>query len=280
MKKGISRWAFPADMPLREVFEKAAKAGFDGVEVTMDPSGELSLDTQDDELRRIRKTAIDCKTELYSVAGGVYWDASLVSDDEAERLRARDFVKKQLHIAKMLGCDTVLVIPGHTGVDFAPQLGVVDYESAYERAVTAAKELAPFAEEAGITIGMENVWNKFLQSPREMRSFIDEIGSPNVQSYFDVGNTMQCGYPAHWINILGKRIKAVHFKDFKCSIGNLNGFCELLDGDVNFCEVMNALDKIGYDGWITSEVFPGDEDLDGFLRRTSASMDKIMKREV
>ena len=280
MKKGISRWAFPDEMPLSEIFLTAKKAGFDGVEVTMDIDGELSPDTTDEEVSVIKAAAETAGIELYSVAASVYWSVSLVADDEAERQKAKEYVKKQLHLAKLLGCDTILVIPGHTGVDFAPELGIVDYSTAYIRAVEAAKELAPFAEESGVVICMENVWNKFLVSPLEMNKFLDEVGSSYVKSYFDVGNTMQCGYPVHWIRILKDKIKAVHLKDFKCSIGNLDGFCELLTGDVDYKGVMEAFETVGYDGWVTSEVMSGEGTLNEFIKRTSDAMDKIIRKEL
>src|SRR5659263_668632 len=87
-------------------------------------------------------------------------------------------------------------------------------------------------------IGLENVWNKFLLSPIEMRDFIDKIDSSYVGAYLDVGNVINTGYPEQWIRILGKRIKKVHFKDFRKSVGTLSGFVDLLAGDVDYPEVM------------------------------------------
>lgn len=55
--------------------------------------------------------------------------------------------------------------------------------------------LAEYAEKKRVTIGIENVWNKFLLSPMEMRDFIDRIGSRRVAAYFDVGNVVRDGYP-------------------------------------------------------------------------------------
>jgi len=46
----------------------------------------------------------------------------------------------------------------------------------------------------------------------------------------------------------GKRIKRVHLKDFKAAVGNANGFCDLLEGDVNWPEVIKALKEVGYNG--------------------------------
>lgn len=280
MKKGISVWSFPGDWPLERIFASARDAGFEGVEVALSEKGELSLESTEEDLDKIRDLACRYGLELYSVASGLYWTYSLTSDNPSVREKAKDIVKKQLLAAKRLSCDTILVVPGCVGADFIPGSGVVAYDTAYERALAAMKELGAFAGELGVCIGVENVWNKFLLSPLEMKQFIDEAagsGSPWLGAYFDVGNVVLTGYPQHWIHILGSRIKKVHIKDFKKSVGTLEGFVDLLSGDVDYPQVMEALKDIGYDGWITAEVSV----LKGFpeegIRRTSAAMDKILK---
>ena len=88
----------------------------------------------------------------------------------------------------------------------------------------------------------ENVWNKFLVSPLETRKFVDQFHSPWIQTHFDVGNVMQYGYPQDWILTLGPRIKRVHLKDYKLSARSEQGhFADLLEGDVDWKEVMAAL---------------------------------------
>ena len=81
-----------------------------------------------------------------------------------------------------------------------------------------------------------------------MRDFIDRIGSEYVGSYFDVGNVVFAGHPEHWIRILGKRIKKVHFKDYRRNPGGLNSFVNLLSGIVGWPEVRKAFADAGYDG--------------------------------
>ena len=277
LKKGICTFAFPSSMSLSEIFFEAKKYGFDGVELCMTLDGPLTPDISDEELCRIKADATSAGIELYSVMTSVYWSASLVSDDESQRELAKSYAKKQIDIAKKLGCETVLIVPGHTGVDFAPDLGVVDYETAYNRAVEAAKELAPYAQDAGVVMGMENVWNKFLLSPLEMRNFIDEIDNPYVMAYLDVGNILVNGYPEHWVKILGKRISKVHIKDFKMSIGNITGFCDLLSGDVNFPAVTEALRSVGYDGWITAETGAYKSNNQVMIEHISSAMNYILK---
>lgn len=255
MKKGISIWSF-AGGTLAENFRLAKEAGFDGVEVALDEVGELSLTSDEADVKKIKAAADKAGIELYSVASGLYWKYSLSSDDADMREKAKECVRKQLQVASWLGCDTILIVPGAVSVSFAPELGVTDYDVVYERSLAAIKELSKDAERLKVSIGLENVWNNFLLSPLEMRDFIDKVGSAYVGSYFDVGNVMFSGYPEHWIKILGSRIKKVHFKDYRRSVGSLDGFVDLLAGEVDWKAVKAAFEKIGYDGWVTGEMIP------------------------
>jgi hexulose-6-phosphate isomerase len=74
-----------------------------------------------------------------------------------------------------------------------------------------------------------------------------------------VGNALLYGHPEDWIRTLGKRIAAVHMKDFRTNVGNLDGFVDLLSGDVDFRAVMGALREVGYKGTYTAEIVPGKE---------------------
>ena len=136
---------------------------------------------------------------------------------------------------------------------------------------------AELAEKVGVSIGLENVWNKFLLSPMEMRDFIDKIDSDFVGSYFDVGNVLFNGYPEHWIKILANRIKKVHFKDYRIAAGGLHGFVDLLAGDVNYPAVIDALKSVGYDGYVTAEMIPAYTHYpETIIYNTSNAMDKIL----
>ena len=279
MKKGISIWSFAAQ-PLAKSFAVAKDAGFEGVEVALDENGELGLSSTEAQILDVKRQATDSGIELYSVASGLYWDYWLNADCENERNKAKDIVKRQLDVANMLGCDTILVVPGSVNVSFAHPERVIDYKTTYERSFEALSELKDYAKSTGVSIGLENVWNKFLISPIEMRDFIDKIGSDYVGSYFDVGNTLLNGFPEHWIRVLGERIKKVHFKDYRCAAGGLHGFVDLLAGDVNYPEVMRALAEIGYDGWVTAEMIPAYTHYpEAIIYNTSYSMDKILGRK-
>ena len=279
MKKGINVWSFPAGT-VRDTLTLAKAAGFEGVELALNGEGELSLTSTDAELTAIRKTAEDMGLSLYSLSCGLCWDYRLSDDDAALRQKAKDMIRRQLYTAKVLGADTVLVLPGVVNVEFAHPEKKVAYDVVYERAVEGISELARDAEAIGVNIGLENVWSKFLLSPMEMRDFIDKIGSDYVGAYLDVGNTLYCGYPEDWVRILGKRIKKVHFKDYRMQAGGLHGFVDLLAGDVDYPEVVKALGEVGYDGWVSAEMIPNYKHYtDAIIYNTSYAMDRILGRK-
>ena len=278
MKKGISIWSF-AEPDLKKCMLLAKDAGFDGIELALDEHGMVSMDSTEEDIKKVKDMADEIGLELYSVASGLYWTYNYTSANEENVKRAKEITKKQLQVAAWLGCDTILVVPGAVEVAFDPG-EVVEYDTAYERALSALRELAPVAESLGVSIGVENVWNRILLSPMKMAQFIDEVGSDYVGSYFDVGNVLFSGYPEHWIKILNKRIKKVHFKDYRRAAGDLHGFVDLLAGEVNWPNVMAELEKIGYDGWVTAEMLPPYTHYpEAILYNTSYSMDKILGRK-
>ncbi|MBE5769909.1 MAG: sugar phosphate isomerase/epimerase [Clostridiales bacterium] len=276
MKKGISIWSF-AETDLKKCFQLARDAGFDGVEVALDEKGMVSLESTKEDAETVKAWAKEAGVALYSVASGLYWKKNYTASSEEIRKEAKEITRKQLQVASWLGCQSILVVPGAVGVDFEPGSEIVDYDVAYDRCLEALKELAPVAEEYQVELCIENVWNKFLLSPLEMRDLIDKVNSPWVGSYFDVGNVLYCGYPEQWIKILGKRIRKVHFKDFKRSVGTLDGFGDLLSGDVNWKNVRAALEKNGYDGWVTAEMLPPYAQYpETILYNTSNAMNRII----
>jgi hexulose-6-phosphate isomerase len=278
MKKSINIWSFVGKTN-REAMKLAKDAGFEGIELALGTEGEITMTSTDEELLDLKDYAQELSIAIPSLSSGLCWVDSLTADDPAERQRAHDMIARQIYCAKMLGAETVLIIPGSVSVEFVPQWPVVPYDVVYQRALEEVKKLVPIAQSCGVQIGLENVWNKFLVSPLEMRNFIDEVGSDYVGAYFDVGNVMEDrGYPEDWIRILGERIKKVHLKDYRFGAGEF-GCVDLLAGDVNWPEVMKAFNEVKYDGWLTAEMIPNYRYFtDTIIYNTSNAMDRIMGR--
>ena len=259
MKKGLSQIVLPGSMSLKECLELAKSTGYEGLELRFSAEGELSLNAKKSDLERIGQMCADAGVTPCSACGG--WGA-MTNPDKDERERAKEGVTRLLECASVLNINAVLVVPGSVSEQVA-------YDVAYSMALESCKELAPVAEELKVAIGIENVWNRLFLSPLEMRDFLDEVNSPYVGQYFDIGNVVIFGYPEQWINILGSRIKKVHLKDFK-----RQGYQwpPLMEGDVNWSLVMKALRDAGYDDFLISEV-GGDRDAH---RKTSETIDKIL----
>ncbi|MCX7884159.1 MAG: sugar phosphate isomerase/epimerase [Caloramator sp.] len=276
MKKGINIWAFDNKKTIEESIILAKKAGFDGIELALDETGELSLNTDKANILRIKNIAEENNIEICSLATGLYWKYSITSENKKIREKAKDIVKKQLEIASMIGANAILVIPGIVGADFIKDCEIVSYDKVYEYSLEAFQELKRYAEDLKVNIALENVWNKFLLSPLEMRDFVDKIGNNYVGVYLDIGNVVYTGYPEQWVSILNKRIKKIHFKDFKRSIGNINGFVDLLSGDVNYPNVIRSLRQINYNDYVIAEVFPYKYFSEQIVYNTSNVMDTIL----
>lgn len=240
-----------------DAIRDAADMGLNGVELTYGDC--LKSDITAQECASIAEEGRRLGIGLRTLATGHYWGCSLSSPDKEERERAIAFTLRYLEVAEALGAETVLVVPGAVDVAWDPSRPVVPYAAAWDHATESLKRCLPAAEKLGINIALENVWNKFLLGPIEFRQFIDQFGSSRIGSYFDVGNVVITGYPEHWIEILGQRIKAVHIKNFKrqdCG-GILGGFGDdLMAGDVNFDAVKKQLMAAGYTGPITTEMIP------------------------
>ena len=272
------RDGFSGRRSLVEAMRLAHDVGFEGIEPAVSAEGELTPDTPPAECRRLAGEARRIGIRIGSVATGLFWGANPASDDKAVRARALEIGRKALAVTAALGARHFLVVPGSVDVFFDPKAAVVPYDLCWKRAVGFCRALARTGERTGVTVCVENVWNKFLLSPLEFRRFLREVGSRRVAAYFDVGNVWQYGYPQHWISILGRAIKRVHVKDYRRAVGTADGFCQLLDGDVPLAESLAMLARLGYKGPVTAEVFAGPADTDerAFLKTTLQRLRKVM----
>ncbi|MGQ9731175.1 MAG: sugar phosphate isomerase/epimerase family protein [Candidatus Zipacnadales bacterium] len=262
MKVGISCIITPKEWSWRETFERCWAVGYEGIELVLRDDSELDWDTPVEQIRTIRRMGEDMGFKLDSLCPQTSKRIDLMAVDPAVRRESKDRCKRLLEIAKELGIDGVLVVPGAVTSE-------VHYDDAYSRAVEAFRELAPFAEAIGVTIAIEYVWNKFLLSPLEWRRFLGEIGSKRVGLFLDTGNMTIFGYPEQWVKIVGTGVKKVHFKDFKRPYT----WTPLLEGDVDFPAVMRELRSIGFDGCCLSEVAPSIAPLEV----TAAAIRKILE---
>ncbi|KUK78358.1 MAG: Xylose isomerase domain-containing protein TIM barrel [Proteiniphilum acetatigenes] len=263
LKKGLGFGMIKEELSLTDKFKLAVDLGFDGVELNSPVDFSMS-----EIINAKAKSGI----ELPSVVNKDHWSSPLSDPNPEVRKKCIESVAKSLREVKELGGDTVLVVPGVVNEK-------VPYEQAYITSQNSIRELIPYAEETGMQIALENVWNNFLLSPVEAKRYVDEINHPLVGWYFDIGNVLRYGWPEHWIRTLNRRIMKLHIKEFSRELMNSKGLWEgfkvdLLKGDNNWPVVMKAVSEISYQGgWLTAEVSGGDRN---HLKQISTQMDKII----
>jgi hexulose-6-phosphate isomerase len=270
--KGICSVIFPKEMPRADCFAQAKSAGFDAIEIAI--GNDLPLDMGRDDARRMADAAAKAGIQIATLwVSDPLHQNPLNAPDPAVRARGADAIRRAISIATDLNCGALLLYAVRLGSGAKLEVGSQD---TWDRFTAELTKLVPDAQLAKVFLNPENVWNKFLLSPLEMRSFVDQFHSPWVGAHFDVGNVMQYGYPEDWILTLGERIKRVHFKDFKLAAGAQPArFADLLEGDVNWPAVMAAFVKTGYHGFISPEIGHDPRQPDQ-LKTVSAALDKIL----
>ncbi len=239
-----------------EKFRALKAAGFEGVELS-------SHMNQDEVMKALDENGL----KAASVCGSRHWGKPLSHQDEKVRADGLDALKQTLRDAKRYGATSVLLVPGVVNKEVA-------YEQCWQRSIAGIRAALPLAEELGVKIAIENVWNNFILKPEQAKQYLDEINSPLVGWHFDIGNMVKYGPSQEWIRVLGKRILKLHIKDYSTQG---KGFgVRLMEGDNNWPVVMAELDKIGYTGWAITEQ-PGSQTKDAeSLKEFTALLDKVL----
>jgi L-ribulose-5-phosphate 3-epimerase len=267
-KKGLMFSTFPGGrnngVPLRDKFQMLKDAGFHGVEMP-------SAYDQKEVLAARDATGI----EIPSVLLGTHWNFPFSDPNPSTREKSVEGLKVALRDAKAYGAKSVLVVP-------AVVTKQVAYPDALQRSQQEIRKCVPLAEELGVAIAIENVWNQFLLSPLEAAQYCDSFKSPMVRWHFDVGNVINFGYAEQWARVLGPRIATVHVKEYSRKLrdqgGPFAGFnVPLLEGDSDWPAVMAAFDEIKYTGYlITEQGFPKDLSPGDTLAHLSQKLDQIL----
>jgi L-ribulose-5-phosphate 3-epimerase len=245
IKKAVKYNMIKEDLSVMDKFKLLKDLGFDGVEPRVqDKVG------HDEMLKASEATGIP----IHGVVNG-----------SVENINAA------VDLAKFYGSTSVLVCAGRVSAD-------VPYAQNWDASQAKIRAALPYAEQAGIRLLVENVWNNFLLTPLELARYIDELESEWVGVYFDVGNVARYGWPQHWIPVLDKRIHKLDIKPYsqkkQMAEGPWKGFqVELGDGDIDWAAVRAELTKIDYNGWATAEVGAADRKR---LADIAARMDRVL----
>jgi hexulose-6-phosphate isomerase len=241
---------------IEEKFALAKEVGFEGVE--MDSPSDVDIEAA---VRARDKTGLI----IHGVIDSIHWDQRFSDPSPEVRKVAVTALEGALQDAKAYGATTVLVVPGKVA---DPQQE--NFAQVWERSQAEIRKALPKAEETGVKIAIEVVWNDFLTTPEQLIKYVDEFETPMVGAYFDVSNMIKYRVPpATWIRQLGKRMLKFDFKGYS----HEKKWVAIGEGDEDWPEVLRALAEVGYEGWATSEVQGGGRD---HLADVSRRMDQVL----
>jgi L-ribulose-5-phosphate 3-epimerase len=284
MRKSINQWAFPYPqrMTLEECLQLAKRAGFDAIELNYDLENDLSPKATPSDLAGIRRMADKIGIQISGLCSFLFWPYPLSSNDAAKRSRGIELAGLMAAAAGHMGVENLLVVPGAVHIPWRDDHEPVANDVCERRAREAVGGLVKQAEKLKVSLNLENIFfNGFLMTPMEMNAFVDSFGSENVRVHFDTGNISMFQFAEHWIPILGKRTKNIHFKEFtkKGTDYSLETFRPLLDGTTNWPAVMEGLEREAYEGYVTFEYFhPYIHYPEALIYQTSDSLDRMLGR--
>ncbi len=261
-KKAVKFGMIEEELSVLDKFKLLQSLGFDGVEL------DSPNDLDNEEVIAARDAS---GLPIHGVVDSVHWQKPLSDADPAVRAEGLAGLRTALHDAHAYGATTVLLVPAVVNKE-------TSYDDAYERSQEEIRKVLSLAQDLGVKIALENVWNHFLLSPLEFVRYIDAFESEWIGAYFDVGNIVNYGWPEQWIRVLEHRILKLDIKEFSRQKRNDEGLWQgfnvpLGEGDCDWPAVNAALEAIGFTGWATAEIRGGDT---ARLRDIAERMDRIL----
>jgi L-ribulose-5-phosphate 3-epimerase len=252
MKKSIGDTIFPRGMNFEGGLKLLKRAGYDGIELWLGDRPWFQMKTNDTELRQLLTKIQDTGLEVSNIANSLDWDENISARDPAKREAAFRHIERQIEAAQIFKTSAILVVAGVVTSD-------TPYNEVYTRCVEALRRLGEVAGKAKVKIGVENCNSeqRFLLSPREFHTFLNDVNSPWIGIHLDVGNIHDTGFAEQWIEIHGPRITRIHVKDVmkhRGRCGQESVYTNLFLGDNNWRAIRDAMTKVGYDGWLIAEM--------------------------
>lgn len=257
--------------PTEDTLKSWKAAGFDGIEST-----DRAASLEDAKAARVmaEKIGMDIQSML--------WGWANFNEEPAKVKACLAEIEHSLNVCQAYDAKALLLVPCRVGgmdmplpwefdIEFDEETLMVSkvasgdnskYQAyidaqnhATKASIEAVKSLIGVAEQTGVVIALENVWNNLWVKPKFFKAFIASFDSPWVQAYYDIGNHVRYADPVEWIETLGKLICRIHVKDFKLdrSKGAGGDFVDIRSGSVDWPAVRKALDDVGYNGWMTIE---------------------------
>lgn len=244
---------------IEETIRKIAELGYSGIEILADvphawPAGLLPerKDSIREHLEKHGLTIANVNAFMMNAVADPrqpYWHPGWTDPDPHYRAIRREHTKRALHLAKEIGAPHITTEPG----------GHLTAEQTWESAADIFyEELMPcveVAEQLDMPLLIEPEPDLLIEKFGEYTRFMERIDSPLVGLNFDVGHAYCVSEdPQDWIAPMAAHTRHYHFED----IADTRVHQHLIPGRgaIDFDATLTEIQKTGYDGWITVELYP------------------------
>ena len=231
------------------MFRFVSGLGYEGVEIAPFTLAESVEELSAAERARLRRHAEECHVEIV----GLHWllasppGLHITHPDESVRELTAAYLIELVRCCADLG-GKVMVFGSPKQRSILPGMSA---EQAREHAIVAFERVLPVAAESDVTICLEPLTpdeTNFLNTAAEAVELIDAIGHPNLRLHLDA--KAMCSETEPIPTII--RAHASRLRHFHANDPNRRGpgF-----GDLDFAPIMATLKEVGYDGYVSVEVF-------------------------
>ena len=198
----------------------------------------------------------------------LYWHPSWIEADPHYRQVRILHTKRALTLARELGAKCITTEPG------GPVEPGDSWQAALELFVEMIKPVAEHAEKEGVLLLVEPEPGLLIETADQFEEFMGRMDSPAVGLNFDIGHHFCVGDdPAPTIERLAKYIRHIHLEDIAAT--RVHHHLIPGEGVIDFKAALKAIQKIGYEGWITIELYPYVDDPDTAARTARERVLKI-----
>jgi sugar phosphate isomerase/epimerase len=203
-----------------------------------------------------------------------YWHPSWIEPDRHYRQIRIDHTRRALTLARELGSPCITTEPG------GPVEPGGSWSAALKLFVEMLKPVAEHAEKESVLLLVEPEPGLLIESSEQFEEFMRHIDSPAVGLNFDVGHLYCVGEdPAVALVRLAKYVRHIHLEDIAAT--RVHAHLIPGDGAIDFTSTLRAVRQIGYNGWVTVELYPYVADPDTAARtareRVLATWERLNK---
>jgi Sugar phosphate isomerases/epimerases len=252
--------AYP-DCSLPQAVDRIADIGYDGVEILADEPHAFLPDTGDDDRERLKRrlddTGLDVSNINANTAVGYYDDAppsaffepSLCTATDEDRRWRIEYTKDAVDIAQRVDAPAVSVTSGRPLPGNPPR-------QAREYLTESLHEILDYAEPRNIDVGIEFEPELLIECTAEVLDLIDELDRDGLGVNLDIGHAAVYGEdPAETVTQSADHITGIHLEDIGGGRRGKHYHRIPGEGDLDFEAIFAALDRVGYDGYATLELY-------------------------